>query len=236
MAGGSTGYGAPGARLYGQWRLVDVADCAAAAMHLVERGLCADAARLVIRGGSAGGLPRLPRYDVLSLFKAGASFCNVGDLMLLAKDTWPESRYLDQHYDRTLAASTRALRRALAGRCIGQLRCPVIFQGEDSKTVPAPISGSWSRPWPRGACPSPIIRAGEGHGFRKAETLRRVLELRTRFLRPGVWLHPTGPSKRVEIANIPAREAKQPSLQISPAAMLIVSASTALLKKKARTQ
>ena len=47
-------------RLYGQWGVVDVADCAAAAMHLVERGLV-DAARLVIRGGSAPEvLPRLP--------------------------------------------------------------------------------------------------------------------------------------------------------------------------------
>ena len=95
--GGSTGYGrAYRERLYGQWGVVDVEDCAAAANYFVERGL-ADAARLVIRGGSAGGFTTLAALTSLNLFKAGASFYGVGDLMLLAKDTHKfESRYLDR--------------------------------------------------------------------------------------------------------------------------------------------
>jgi hypothetical protein len=69
--GGSTGYGhAYRERLYGRWGVVDVEDCAAAANHLVERGL-ADAARLVIRGGSAGGFTTLAALTSLNLFKAG---------------------------------------------------------------------------------------------------------------------------------------------------------------------
>ena len=108
--GGSTGYGrAYRERLYGQWGVVDVEDCAAAAKHLVERGLV-DGARLVIRGGSAGGFTTLAAVATsLNLFKAGASFNGVGDLMLLAKDTHKFEFPLSRPADRTLAAGTSAL-------------------------------------------------------------------------------------------------------------------------------
>ncbi len=54
--GGSTGYGrAYRRRLYGNWGVVDLHDCLNAARFLVERG-DADGDRLLIRGGSAGGL------------------------------------------------------------------------------------------------------------------------------------------------------------------------------------
>ena len=79
-----------------KWGIADVEDCAAAASYLVERRL-ADPSRLVIRGGSAGGFTTLAALTALDLFKAGASFYGVGDLMLLAKDTHKfESRYLDR--------------------------------------------------------------------------------------------------------------------------------------------
>ena len=63
--------------------------------HLVERGLV-DGARFVIRGGSAGGFTALVALTSLNIFKAGASYYGVGDLMLLAKDTHNSSRYLDR--------------------------------------------------------------------------------------------------------------------------------------------
>src|SRR5262249_39248451 len=78
--GGSLAYGhAYRERLYGQWGVVDVKDCAAATTHLVERGLV-DGVRLIIRGGSAGGFTTLAALTSLSLFRAGASFYGVGDL------------------------------------------------------------------------------------------------------------------------------------------------------------
>ena len=107
--GGSTGYGrAYRERLYGQWGVADVEDCAAAANHLVKRGLV-DGTRLVIRGGSAGGFTTLAALTSLNLFKAGASFYGVGDLMLLAKDTHKFESPLSRSADRALAASTSAL-------------------------------------------------------------------------------------------------------------------------------
>ncbi|HET8970088.1 MAG TPA: prolyl oligopeptidase family serine peptidase, partial [Candidatus Nanopelagicales bacterium] len=52
---GSTGYGrAYRDALNGRWGVVDVADCAAGAAALAERGM-ADPGRLIVRGGSAGG-------------------------------------------------------------------------------------------------------------------------------------------------------------------------------------
>ena len=94
--GGSTGYGREyRERLRGQWGIVDVEDCVAAAEHLAARGL-ADPDRLIIRGGSAGGFTVLAALTFHRTFRAGSSSYGIGDLELLAGDTHKfESRYLD---------------------------------------------------------------------------------------------------------------------------------------------
>jgi dipeptidyl aminopeptidase/acylaminoacyl peptidase len=135
--GGSTGYGRIyRERLYGQWGVVDVEDCAAAAQSLVERGLV-DGNRLIIRGGSAGGFTTLVALTSLNLFKAGASYYGVGDLMLLAKDTHKfESRYLDKLIGPLPDAEALYRERSPINH-VDRLSCPLIFfQGGDDKTVP----------------------------------------------------------------------------------------------------
>ncbi|MGI3781180.1 MAG: prolyl oligopeptidase family serine peptidase, partial [Janthinobacterium lividum] len=94
--GGSTGYGRPyRERLKGRWGIVDVADCAAGALAMVEQGL-ADRAQLVVKGGSAGGYTTLRALTATDIFTAGISSYGVGDLEILARDTHKfESRYLD---------------------------------------------------------------------------------------------------------------------------------------------
>jgi dipeptidyl aminopeptidase/acylaminoacyl peptidase len=206
--GGSTGYGrAYRERLYGQWGVVDVEDCAAAANHLVERGL-ADAARLVIRGGSAGGFTTLAALTSLNLFKAGASYYGVGDLMLLAKDTHKfEFRYLDRLIGPLPDARALYDVRSPINH-IDRLACPVIFfQGEDDKTVPPNQAQTMVEAMAtRGLPVAYYTFAGEGHGFRKAETLRRVLELELDFYGRVFGFTAPGLSERVEIANMPACE------------------------------
>jgi dipeptidyl aminopeptidase/acylaminoacyl peptidase len=206
--GGSTGYGrAYRERLYGQWGVVDVEDCAAAANHLVERGL-ADAARLVIRGGSAGGFTTLAALTSLNLFKAGASFYGVGDLTLLAKDTHKfESRYLDRLIGPLPQARALYDERSPIHH-IDRLACPVIFfQGEDDRTVPPNQAETMVEAMAARGLPVAYYSfAGEGHGFRKAETLRRVLELELDFYGRVFGFTPPGLRERVEIANMPARE------------------------------
>ena len=95
--GGSSGYGrAFRQQLDGQWGIVDVEDCCAAATWLADTGKV-DAERLVVRGGSAGGYTTLAALAFRDVFKAGASLYGIGDLKALARDTHKfESRYLDR--------------------------------------------------------------------------------------------------------------------------------------------
>jgi dipeptidyl aminopeptidase/acylaminoacyl peptidase len=202
--GGSTGYGrAYRELLYGQWGVVDVEDCAAAAESLAARGLV-DPARLIIRGGSAGGFTTLAALTSLDLFKAGASFYGVGDLMLLAKDTHKfESRYLDKLVGPLPQAEALYRERSPINH-IDKLACPVIFfQGEDDKTVPPNQAETMVAAMKARGLPVAYYSfAGEGHGFRKAETLRRTLELELDFYGRVFGFTAPGLSERVEIANM----------------------------------
>jgi dipeptidyl aminopeptidase/acylaminoacyl peptidase len=202
--GGSTGFGrAYRERLTGQWGVVDVEDCAAAAKHLVQQGL-ADPARLLIRGGSAGGFTTLAALTSLSLFKAGASHYGVGDLMLLATDTHKfESRYLDKLIGPLPQAKTLYAERSPINH-IGKLACPVIFfQGEDDKTVPPNQAQTMVEAMNARDLPVAFyLFPGEGHGFRKAETMRRVLELELDFYGKVFGFNAPGLSERVTIANM----------------------------------
>jgi dipeptidyl aminopeptidase/acylaminoacyl peptidase len=205
--GGSTGYGrAYRERLYGQWGVVDVEDCAAAAQSLVERGLV-DGNRLIIRGGSAGGFTTLAALTSSNLFKAGASYYGVGDLMLLVKDTHKfESRYLDKLIG-PLPEAEALYRTRSPIHHLERLSCPVIFfQGEDDKTVPPNQADTMVEAMKaRGLAVAYYSFAGEGHGFRKAETLRRALELELDFYGRVFGFTAPGLHERVEITNMPAR-------------------------------
>ena len=181
--GGSTGYGrAFRRRLDGQWGVVDVADCIAAASHLADRGLV-DRDRIVIRGGSAGGFTTLAALTTSTLFRAGASLYGVADLKLLVRDTHKfESRYLDRLVGPLPAAEALYYDRSPIHH-LDRLSCPVIFfQGLEDKTVPPNQAETMVAAMEdRGLPVAYYAFADEGHGFRKAETLKRVLELELDF-------------------------------------------------------
>jgi dipeptidyl aminopeptidase/acylaminoacyl peptidase len=205
--GGSTGFGRDyRQRLDGQWGIVDVADCIAAAKYLVERGLV-DPARLAIRGGSAGGFTTLAALTSSNVFKAGASLYGVADLRLLAKETHKfESRYLDRLIGPLPEADGFYDERSPIHH-LDRLACPIIFfQGMEDKTVPPS----------QAECMVAAMRArhlpvahytfeGEGHGFRKPETLRRVLELELDFYGRVFGFIPPGSIERVVIADMADR-------------------------------
>lgn len=205
--GGSTGFGRDyRRRLDGKWGIVDVADCIAAAKYLAERGLV-DPARRAIRGGSAGGFTTLAALTSSDVFKAGASLYGVADLMLLAKETHKfESRYLDRLVG-ALPQSRALYDERSPIHHIARLACPIIFfQGVEDKTVPpsqaeAMVAAMRARHMPV----AHYVFEGEGHGFRKAETLRRVLELELDFYGRVFGFTPPGLSERVVIADMPER-------------------------------
>ena len=112
--GGSTGYGRDTASCSeGQWGVVDVEDCVAAATYLADRG-DVDPERLAIRGGSAGGSPRWPPSPSTTRSPPGSASYGVADLAVLAQETHKfESRYLDSPR-RAVARGRGRLPRALA--------------------------------------------------------------------------------------------------------------------------
>ena len=182
--GGSTGYGrAYRERLRGQWGIVDVDDVAAAATGLVEEGR-ADAARVAIEGGSAGGWTVLAALVGTEVFGAGISRYGVGDARTLATDTHDfEARYLDGLIGPLPEAEALYLERSPLGRTEG-FRVPVLLlQGDEDAVVP-PTQAEAIRDAlrSRGIPHAYVLYEGEGHGFRKAETIVHSLESELAFL------------------------------------------------------
>ena len=174
--GGSSGYGrAYRNRLWDRWGILDVADCVAAAHHLVAEGL-ADPERLVIRGGSAGGYTTLAALSTTDVFAAGSSHYGVSDLVGLATDTHKfESRYLDRLIGAwPEAASIYEARSPLAQA--DQIRCPMIFfQGLDGAIVPPSQAEQMVAALLERDIPVAYLAfEGESHGFRRAETIEAV--------------------------------------------------------------
>jgi len=183
--GGSTGFGrAYRERLAGQWGVVDVADCAAAARALVAAGK-ADAARLAIEGGSAGGFTVLAALCFSSVFKAGACRYGVADLAALATATHRfEARYLDGLVGPWPEAKPLYEQRSPLFHA-GAITCPVIFfQGLQDTVVPAEQTERMARALSANGVPVEVhLFPEEGHGFRSGAVQLEVLEATEAFFR-----------------------------------------------------
>jgi dipeptidyl aminopeptidase/acylaminoacyl peptidase len=181
--GGSTGYGrAYRDRLKGQWGIVDVDDCVNAARHTAAQGL-ADAERMVITGGSAGGYTVLAALAQRDVFKGGASYYGVSDVAALARDTHKfESRYLDWLIGPYPERADLYAERSPLSHVDG-FDCPVIFfQGSEDRVVPPNqtemmVDALRGRGIPCGY----LLFAGEQHGFRRAENIKRALDAELYF-------------------------------------------------------
>ena len=204
--GGSTGFGrAYRDLLKGQWGVIDVEDCVAGAQHLVDRDLV-DRERLVIRGGSAGGLTTLCALAFHDVFKAGASYYGVSDLKGLDAD----SHKFESHYNEYLIAPKASADRVYAERSpinhTDKLRRPMIFfQGLDDKVVPPPQSEVMVCALrARGVPVAYVTLDGEGHGFRKADSIVRTLEAELYFYLRVFGIPVPTSLPAVEIENLPA--------------------------------
>jgi len=183
--GGSTGFGrAYRERLDGQWGVVDVADCAAAALALVAAGR-ADPERIAIEGGSAGGFTALAALCFTEVFRAGASRYGVADPSALAGESHRfEARYLDGLIGPwPQAQAIYAARSPLAHAA--RIQCPVIFfQGLDDRVVPPEQTERMAAALERNGVAVEVHRfAGEGHGFRSSAVQIAVLECTEAFFR-----------------------------------------------------
>ncbi|MGC2412244.1 MAG: prolyl oligopeptidase family serine peptidase [Stellaceae bacterium] len=181
--GGSTGYGrAYRERLKGAWGVVDVEDCVNATRHVIAEGL-ADGERCVITGGSAGGYTVLAALALRDVFQGGASYYGVSDIAALARDTHKfESRYLDWLIGPYPEQADLYRERSPLTHA-DQLSRPVIFfQGEDDRVVPPNQTELMVEALRRRGIPTGyLLFAGEGHGFRRAENIKRALDAELYF-------------------------------------------------------
>ncbi len=174
--GGSTGHGRQyRLRLEGKWGLVDVDDCVNAARYLIARGQ-ADADRVAIRGGSAGGYTTLRALTLRDFFRAGASYYGISDLEALAKETHKfESRYLDRLIGPYPDRIDRYRDRSPINH-LDRLSCPIIFfQGLEDVVVPPNQAETMVVALRDKGLPVAYVAfEGEQHGFRQAENIKRA--------------------------------------------------------------
>lgn len=174
---GSTGYGRAYRRaLDGKWGVFDVQDCVAGAQYLVDCGWV-DADRLLIRGGSAGGLTTLGALAFYDVFKGGASYYGVSDLSSLAKVT---HKFESQYLNRLMGGDDieRTFRERSPLFAADQISAPVIFlQGTDDPVVPPSQTESMVDALRQNGVPvACVMFDGEMHGFRKGENIIRALQ------------------------------------------------------------
>ncbi|MCX6655340.1 MAG: S9 family peptidase [Candidatus Bathyarchaeota archaeon] len=202
--GGSTGFGrAYRERLKGKWGIVDVDDCVNGVKYLVEKGRV-DGSKVAIRGGSAGGYTTLAALAFRDVFKAGASYFGVSDIEALATDTHKlESRYMDSLVGPYPAAKNVYVERSPIHHT-SQISVPMIlFQGLDDRVVP-PNQSEMIYEAVRGKkIPVAYITfKGEGHGFRKAESIKRSLEAELYFYGKVFGFELADPVEPVGIENL----------------------------------
>ena len=201
---GSTGYGRPYRdALRGTWGIVDVADCAGGAAALADQGL-ADPRRLIVRGGSAGGYTTLQALTTTDTFTAGISFYGVADLEALARDTHKfEARYLDGLIGPYPEAIETYHERSPIHH-VDRLSVPLLLlQGSDDAVVPPNQAETMAAAVRAKGLPvAMIIFAGEGHGFRRADSIRAALEAQLFFLGRVFGFTPADPLPPIEIDNL----------------------------------
>jgi dipeptidyl aminopeptidase/acylaminoacyl peptidase len=204
--GGSTGFGrAYRDLLKGQWGVVDVEDCVAGARHLAEQGLV-DPERLLVRGSSAGGLTTLSALAFHDVFKAGACYYGVSDLAGLDAD----SHKFESHYNQYLIAPPERAEQVYRERSpihhTDKLKRPMIFfQGLDDMVVPPRQSETMVEALRARRVPVAYLTLeGEGHGFRKAESVVTTLEAELVFYLRVFGIPVPAGLPAVDIENLPA--------------------------------
>jgi dipeptidyl aminopeptidase/acylaminoacyl peptidase len=204
---GSTGYGRAFRRsLEGRWGLADAEDCAAAAEQLVRWGR-ADPRRVVIRGSSASGLTVLSALARYPVFAAGTVLFGVADLALLARQT----HKFERHYlERLVPEAEWAARSPM--QLVGRVTAPVLFfHGLDDRVVPPEQSRAMAKALRSQGVTAVLIELeGEGHGFRRAESLVRVQEAELAFYGEVLGFEPAGDLSAAK-ASLAAGRNWQPS-------------------------
>ena len=183
---GSTGYGRDYRNmLRGNWGIYDVQDSVSGARDLADKGAI-DPGRVVIMGGSAGGFTVLKALeDFPGFFKAAICLFGVSNQFTLAAET----HKFEAHYSDTLLGPLPEAAAIYRERSpiffVDKIQDPIaVFQGEDDNVVPRKQSDDVVESLRRRGVPHIYhVYPGEGHGFRKSETIEHFYTAVDQFLR-----------------------------------------------------
>jgi dipeptidyl aminopeptidase/acylaminoacyl peptidase len=180
-----------------EWGIVDVEDCAAVALALAEEGT-ADRQRLAIRGGSAGGWTTAASLTSTDVYACGTILYPVLDLGEWGSGETHdfESQYLETLIGPLAEVPGRYVERSPSERA-DRITAPfLLLQGLDDVICPpaqcerflARLARSTGRRVPHAY----LTFEGEGHGFRRADTMVRALEAELSLYAQVFGLHPPG--------------------------------------------
>lgn len=186
---GSTGYGrAYQDALRGNWGVHDVRDAISGARALAERGLV-DETRLVIMGSSSGGFAVLKALeDYPGFFKAGICLYGISNQFSLIAETHKfEARYSDRLLG-PLPEAAQIYRERSPIFYADKIQDPIaLFQGEDDMVVSRKQSDDIVASLRHRGVPHVYhVYPGEGHGFRKPETIEHFYKTVEQFLQQHV--------------------------------------------------
>jgi dipeptidyl aminopeptidase/acylaminoacyl peptidase len=188
---GSSGYGRSYMRrLREHWGEYDVEDAIGGAGALVEQGL-ADPRRMAIMGTSAGGftvLNVLARHP--GVFRAGVCSFGISNLFTVRESKFKfEAHYLDSLVGRLPEAADRYRDRSPLFHVAG-IRDPLaLFHGEEDTVVPLAQTETIAQELAARGVAHHLRRfAGEGHGWRREESVTAFYTEVEAFLRRHVVL------------------------------------------------
>ncbi|MCH9611903.1 MAG: hypothetical protein S4CHLAM102_03770 [Chlamydiia bacterium] len=201
---GSTGFGrAFRDSLQGNWGVYDVDDCVYALKYLRENGMIDDE-QAICTGGSAGG------YTVMKLlcdndeFMCGINLFGVTDIELLTEDTHKfESRYFDLLVGPYPEKKDLYIERSPLHH-VEKITSPtLIFQGSEDKIVLPSQSRLIHEKLAESGIPVAYVEfEGEGHGFRRADSIEATLEKTLSFISQIMGFEPPEGRRELEIENI----------------------------------
>ena len=184
---GSTGYGRKYRdKLLSKWGIIDTEDVADAVRYLIKKKKI-DPNKVAISGGSAGGyIVQRAMTEYPDLFKVGASYYGIGNLITLAKQTHKfESRYIDNLVGAKLPQGKKEYMNRSPIYHLDKLNSPmIIFQGSDDKIVAPECSREMAKLLAKKGIKYKYIEyKGEAHGFRVKKNIVDSLNKEFAFYR-----------------------------------------------------
>ncbi|MCY4021086.1 MAG: S9 family peptidase [Chloroflexi bacterium] len=182
---GSTGYGKAYMDMHrGNWGLYDVIDSISGVNHLTEAGQI-DRSKTVIMGGSAGGFTVLQSLvEHPGFYKAGICSYGVSNQFGLLMDTHKfEERYTYWLLGELPEAADLYRQRSPLFHADQIVDPLIVFQGTDDVVVPQDQSDLIVASLKRRAIPHEYhLYHGEGHGWRRPDTIEAYYSAIERFL------------------------------------------------------